>query len=112
MQFKPEVRDEGVSREIWYALGVAEVTRPIQPFVVTALRDGQHKEGSKHYFGFAVDLRTKDLYPTAKDEWFARLRAVLEPKGYDVLFEGRGQDWEHIHIEFDPKPNELFVKRL
>lgn len=52
----------------------------------------------------AIDLRTRNLSSDQKDKIFIALRDTLYADGYDVIFEFRGQDQEHIHIEYDPKP--------
>ena len=74
---------------------------------VTAVRDGKHTANSLHYKGLACDLRTKDLPDeTTKDNIFDQLRVLLNPLGFDVVFESRGLDNEHFHLEFDPADTE------
>lgn len=73
---------------IWKKHGMESVT-------VTSANDGDHIDGSLHYSGNAVDLRSRTL-PDAIgmcDE----LRTKL-PLSYDVLIYPT-----HIHIEYDPK---------
>lgn len=63
------------------------------PCVVTSGTDGQHKEGSKHYLGQALDFRVRDVQPD-------RLGALVEAckkacnQDFFVLFEG-----DHIHVQ-------------
>lgn len=64
---------------------------------VTAGLDGEHSAGSLHYFGLAVDLRTRYFYVTERREVAADLRASLN-SNYDVVLHR-----SHIHVEFDPK---------
>lgn len=115
MKLKPEVKEEGVAREVWYALGVLQGCMYAYgaggyELVVTALRDGQHKEGSLHYQGKAADVRSKDV-PHAED--VVRVaNSILNEQGFDLLFESKGQPSEHFHLEFDPKKGEAFFGRL
>lgn len=63
--------------------------------VVTSGTDGAHSPGSYHYYGYALDFRTRHL---ANDEILAIIN-VLEselPEFYDVCDEGT-----HIHVEYD-----------
>lgn len=70
---------------------------------VTSCCDGVHKRASKHYDGFAVDLRTKHLRDTTiVEDLVLRLKSHLGSQ-YDVILEDRLSPNEHIHVEFDPK---------
>ena len=68
-----------------------------QEAVVTSARDGMHSAGSMHYYGLAVDLRTryfpKNQHKTIKKE----LENILGSR-YQVVLHST-----HMHIEFDPK---------
>lgn len=64
--------------------------------VVTAGVDGQHKPGSLHYAGAAVDLRSRDVPPDVLPKLVARLRESLG-EDFDVV-----QEQTHIHVEFQP----------
>jgi hypothetical protein len=63
--------------------------------VITSITDGQHKPGSLHHTGRAIDLRlpvnTAMIGPIV-----ATLRSRLP--GYDVVPES-----DHVHVEYDPK---------
>lgn len=67
--------------------------------VITAGNDGKHMQGSKHYSGNAIDIRTYNL-PDPKRNAPEIVRQLQQDLGrdYDVIFEG-----DHIHIEYDPK---------
>ena len=67
-----------------------------QPFCITSVCDGQHKEGSKHYDGFAFDLRIFSLRGIGSMEMRDRLQRALGGQ-FDVVLEPT-----HIHVEFDP----------
>ncbi|MFZ1991549.1 MAG: RHS repeat-associated core domain-containing protein, partial [Alphaproteobacteria bacterium] len=62
---------------------------------VTYTTNGTHSEGSLHYSGDAVDLRTRDLTPRQTAQTTRALRNDLGPN-YDVINEGN-----HIHVEYD-----------
>ena len=68
-----------------------------QELVITAGLDGAHSPGSLHYYGLALDLRTRyfDL----------RTQEIIAQR----LSDGLGDDYDvvlhrsHIHVEYDPK---------
>jgi hypothetical protein len=70
--------------------------------VMTSGLDGEHREDSLHYSGFATDWRTKNLPLTLKKTMVNEVRSRLG-SNYDVLLEFLGSDNEHMHIEYDPK---------
>lgn len=115
---KPEVKEAGVSPEIWYAIGVASAIKQDilgQALVVTALTDGEHNPGSLHPLGLAVDLRTKDMLEDQAQLFYEEVKKSLEPLGYDIVWEGVGATpattQRHVHIEFQPKGQERFINR-
>jgi hypothetical protein len=73
--------------EVWRSLG--------ETACVTSALDGSHSDGSLHYYGFALDFRTRYF----NDQQITRARNTLVnrlPQPYDVVTEGN-----HMHIEFD-----------
>jgi hypothetical protein len=62
---------------------------------ITSANDGEHMKHSRHYYGDAVDLRSRNLID--KHQMTDELQEVL-PQDYDVIIEK-----DHIHIEWDPK---------
>lgn len=64
---------------------------------ITAVFDGKHKSGSKHYIGDAFDLRIRHLNQLQKLELFELIKNKLGKK-FDVVLHST-----HIHIEYDPK---------
>jgi conjugal transfer mating pair stabilization protein TraG len=72
--------------------------------VVTATTNGQHKQGSLHGKGLAVDLRGRDLTDAQSKKVRDILKKNLGPD-YDVLWETspKNRDNNHIHVEYDPK---------
>lgn len=86
---------------VWGHLGATEL-------IVTALRDGSHRVGSRHKQepNTAVDIRSRSL-PTMEARYAARdeLQEVLG-KAFKVLLENPGTPNEHIHVSYiaDGKP--------
>lgn len=96
---------EGLKPEIVLALMLVQpifLERGL-PMVITSIRDGKHMEGSLHYKGLAVDLRSKHI-PTLKEkeDVLHNIKKVLGEQ-FDVLLENIDKAQEHYHIEFDPR---------
>lgn len=88
---------------------------PEDGLIITAGRDGQHMEGSKHYTDEAIDLRSHNFPSRAAAVVFvSRLGSILGRR-FSVLFEDAGTSNEHFHIqvrkglkfEADPSPSVL-----
>lgn len=70
--------------------------------MITSLNDAKHAATSLHYDGGAVDIRS---------QWFDDPEVVLEvcqqalgnSSDFDMIFEGKGEAWEHFHLEYQPK---------
>ncbi len=96
---KPDVNMAGLKPEILLAIQEArEVYRKFgAELVITSLGDGKHKAGSKHYHGFAVDLRIRHV---DRRLWKIIAEGIEKAIGehYDVVLEPT-----HIHVEYDPK---------
>jgi hypothetical protein len=69
--------------------------------VITAGTDGQHRRGSKHYTGEALDIRTKTLTRAERVGFIAHLKRKLGAN-YDVVLEDVGRANELLHVERDP----------
>ena len=65
---------------------------------VTSALDGVHSAGSLHYYGRALDFRTRYFSDEEKDAVFAELIDSLDGQKYDFV-----KHSTHIHIEYDPK---------
>ena len=74
---------------IWKDLG--------QELVITAALDGTHSAGSFHYYGYAVDLRSRYFSEEEKHVAASRLQSDLGDD-YDVIVHS-----SHIHAEYDPR---------
>lgn len=105
MRLKPGVKIQQAMPELIIGLMCADSVflRYGEECWITALRDGKHKEGSKHYRGEAADLRSKHLKTLAlKINILNDMKAYLGAD-FDVLLEYQGKDNEHYHLEYDPK---------
>jgi len=65
--------------------------------VITAILDGKHMKGSRHYSGNAFDMRKWYLKKEQLNKFINALKISLG-KDYDVV-----NETTHIHIEYDPK---------
>jgi len=68
-----------------------------QELVITGALDGTHSAGSLHYYGYALDLRTRFFTAAQVKIVAAELKHKLGTN-YDVIIEG-----DHIHVEYDDK---------
>ncbi len=99
LSIKTGVRVFGLRPEILLAVVVAEgIWREFGvDLVLTAGIDGAHVEGSFHYSGNAVDLRTNNL-PT--DQTGLVLGKLSDRLGADYFAQIES---DHIHVQFKPK---------
>lgn len=76
----------------------------LPPRVITAGRDGTHKETSLHYKGRALDYRGNDITDNQADSLGKLVQRRLG-QDYDVFFEPHRTNRliDHIHAEYDPK---------
>ncbi len=67
-----------------------------QELVVTSGTDGTHSAGSLHYYGRALDFRTRYFDKEELDKVFNSMCEKLNDD-YDVVVHDT-----HIHVEYDP----------
>ena len=65
--------------------------------IVTYTTNGKHMNGSLHYVGLAVDLRTRDMTSSQRSATVSELKGALGTM-FDIL-----DEVDHIHVEYDPK---------
>lgn len=103
MQLKPGVTLKGLCPEMVLGLIVIDSVMwrqfNIDP-VVTSVTDGKHMSRSKHYLGFAADLRIWGIEDKVTSVVPALSHALGE--NFDVVHES-----DHIHVEFDPKEKKV-----
>ncbi len=64
--------------------------------IITSGTDGTHSAGSLHYFGYAVDVRTRYFDSVIQTIIWKKLQSRLGAT-YDVVLHKT-----HMHIEYDP----------
>lgn len=71
--------------------------------VITSINDSKHGTKSLHYKNSAFDVRTRSiLYEEQKERILTTIKESLT-EDFDVLYEGKGTDNQHFHIEYQPK---------
>ncbi len=93
------VRLEGISPEM--VLGAIIVAGVFDYFeqdaYITSCSDGQHKTGSRHHCGKALDFRTRIFELRELPALVSHVESMLGPEFF-VLLEAT-----HLHVEYDPK---------
>lgn len=79
---------------IWRELG--------QELTVTSGTDGEHSAGSLHYYGYALDFRTRYFNKEERWEAYASLVEALEFDGFNIYLHDT-----HIHVEYDQIKGEM-----
>jgi hypothetical protein len=74
-----------IAEDIWKTYG--------QELVVTSGLDGEHKASSLHYYGYALDFRTRYFSEKTKNAVYTDLKLALG-KRYRVI-----KHDTHIHVE-------------
>ena len=97
MKIKDGVIMAGLKMEMRMALGAAdEIWRKHgQELVVTSALDGEHVATSLHYYGYALDFRTRYFDEETKFKVYYELMNAVSSAHYRVLFYKT-----HIHIEW------------
>ncbi len=62
-----------------------------KPFTITAGLDGEHSAGSLHYYGLAVDIRTRHLTSDEKSILYTKLTSTLDDN-FDIILHD-----SHLH---------------
>lgn len=96
MQIKPGVNIQGIKLEMRTALVHAEIIwrEHGQELVVTSGLEGEHRAGSLHYYGYALDFRSKYFSKEDKIK-VAQIYQKILGTDYMVLNEPT-----HIHVEY------------
>lgn len=100
ISFKPGAELAGLRAEILFGLLVVKDVFETYglDLVVTEATGGNHMQGSLHYRGLAVDIRSRDI-PTEqmKKDVLIICKEKLG-KNFDMILEVN-----HYHLEMDPK---------
>jgi len=99
---------------MFFACGVVQAVYAARGYraLITAALDSHDSDPiAIHREGRACDFRVHMLKPDELIAIFDELETVLNPLGFDVLYEDKSTPNEHIHIEWDPKGTEsIFTK--
>ena len=93
-----------VSRQVLIAAAVVNAANILGlsvDMVITSGLEGQHKPGSLHSVGKALDFRIKHLSAQDKHDLVEEARRQLG-EAYQVILEAEGKPNQHVHIEWDP----------
>lgn len=105
LKLKAGVSLKGLKPEIVFgiisALSIAS-SLGLGELVITSCKEGQHKVGSLHYRGFAVDIRTNTMYNPTRLAFISKLKEALDTE-FDIVDEGAGTINQHCHLEYDPE---------
>lgn len=99
VEFKAGVSVVGIQKETITLIAILNCyffLRVGKPLVITSCTDGNHMKNSKHYSGYAIDIRTRHLNAQEIEKfviWFKN----TNDKMYDIVVEK-----DHIHVEYDP----------
>src|SRR5258708_2252782 len=113
VHLKTTVVVDGLKPEMYFALGLADAAFADEncECLLSAALDGQHKVGSLHPQGLAVDLRNEQLRLDQHERILTKLMR-LNKYGFDVVDEKAGASAnttaQHFHVEFQPKAGETF----
>jgi len=99
MQIKDGVIIAGLQIEMRKALVAADkIWKDLgEELVITAGLEGAHSAGSLHYYGYALDLRSRYFDEASKMYAVDTLQTELGDD-YDVVSHS-----SHIHVEYDPR---------
>lgn len=97
MQIKEGVQMAGLQIEMRKVLKAADkIWRQYgEELVITSALDGTHSAGSYHYFGYALDFRSRYFRAEIKSAVTSMLQMVLGSK-YTVI-----NETTHIHVQYN-----------
>lgn len=99
VQFKDGVSVDGIKKETIALIVILNTyfeLRIGKELVVTSCTDGKHMKGSKHYSGYAIDIRTRHLSVCEINNLLAWFKSHHDNE-FDMVVEK-----DHIHVEYDP----------
>lgn len=99
---KPGVDFDRVHPVMFAALIAAESiysSHGVSECWITSANDSEHMEGSLHYAGLAIDLRSKNIPRETREAVFSALARRL--RHLDIIWEYPDREREHFHLEYD-----------
>ena len=99
MQLKEGVNVLGAKPEIILAIMVCESVYKNHgiEMVITSITDSKHSQFSRHYQGFAFDLRTRNIPSEATQKKILEEIKGSLTKDFNIIDEG-----DHFHIGYKP----------
>lgn len=101
VSFKPGVLLEGLKPQI--LIGLLAVYSVFSKYeydlVITSGSDGQHMEGSKHYSGGALDIRSKHITNYAVKQKILSDCTIALGENFTFILESPGENNEHFHLQ-------------
>jgi hypothetical protein len=102
---KEGVELTGLSEHMWVALHQVHcifMQNDLESVTVTSTLDGEHKPGSLHYLGNAIDIRTRDIHADTIQRVYYVIKKILKQidKRYQTVLHDT-----HLHIEYDRRIN-------
>ena len=100
MKIKAGVQVGGIQPEMTLALMTIHgiLMKHGQELVITSCTDSQHSSKSRHYIGYGLDLRSRDVPEADRELVVQEMRDALGAEYY-VAFEVH-----HFHIQFNGSP--------
>ena len=100
VRIKPGVSIRGISPEMSVCIQVVEgfyARKRAGDLWITSCTEGNHRSGSLHYVGSAIDTRIWSISEKLRDQFAKELSEELGDE-FDCVLE-----LNHIHIEYQPK---------
>lgn len=100
MEIKAGVTLRGIQPEMVVALMIMEPVflREGVELIITSCGDSQHSKNSRHYSGFGLDIRTRNLHKDDIPNVAAKLQTALGPE-FKIIFEVN-----HFHLQYNGLP--------
>jgi hypothetical protein len=102
MKIKAGVQVGGLQPEMTLALMIVEPILKFwgQELVITSATDSQHSNMSRHYVGYGLDIRSRDIKKESGDAVVREMQTALGNEYY-VAFEVH-----HFHLQFNGSPRQ------
>lgn len=99
VRFKDGVSVDGIKKETIALIVILNTyfeLRIGKELVITSCTDGKHMKNSKHYSGYAIDIRIRHLSVCEMNNLLAWFKSHHD-REFDMVVEK-----DHIHVEYDP----------
>lgn len=102
---KEGAKIKGIQPEILVGLAIIDkvFTKYGIDLIITEGTGGVHMQGSLHYVGQALDIRSNRISDVTMKKAILNECQILLGDEYDMIIEDLEQPNEHYHAEFQPK---------